>query len=77
MNFFFFFPGELTVNGIPVQSVSPLRDGTLVFLLNDFLFDHRERLVEAFANITGSSSKPEEAEGKAVELSFFYKKLIG
>ncbi|KAK8733853.1 hypothetical protein OTU49_006211 [Cherax quadricarinatus] len=47
--------GLISVNGVPVEVIEILTDGTQVYTLTDFLFDHRARVDEAFDKLTSSS----------------------
>ncbi|KAG7156458.1 hypothetical protein Hamer_G020770, partial [Homarus americanus] len=46
--------GEITVNGVEVRQVEQLLDGTVVYTLDNLLFDHRTQVQEAFANLIQS-----------------------
>ncbi|XP_045625557.2 titin homolog isoform X2 [Procambarus clarkii] len=43
--------GTVSVNGIPIETAEELTDGTQVYILTDFLFDHRARVGEAFERL--------------------------
>ncbi|XP_042890298.1 uncharacterized protein LOC122265196 isoform X2 [Penaeus japonicus] len=49
--------GRISVNGVPVEAVEVLDDGTLVYTLATFLFDHRHRVQEAFDKLAAQSGK--------------------
>ncbi|XP_047483842.1 uncharacterized protein LOC125035460 isoform X2 [Penaeus chinensis] len=43
--------GHFTINGVPVEGVEALEDGTFVYTLADFLFEHRARVDDAFLHL--------------------------
>ncbi|XP_068200239.1 uncharacterized protein [Palaemon carinicauda] len=51
--------GELTVEKIPVRQVLSLEDGTQIYILDDFLFDNRQKVGQIFhARNAGELNKP-------------------
>ncbi|KAK7077246.1 hypothetical protein SK128_015402 [Halocaridina rubra] len=57
--------GNLFINGILVEDIQPLSDGTLVFILNDMLFNHRRLLSIASEELTTNSKHTEDDTGLA------------
>ena len=45
--------GRISVNGVPVRALEILDDGTRVFTLEDFLFDHRARVLQVGDHLRG------------------------
>ncbi|XP_076045763.1 uncharacterized protein LOC143028006 [Oratosquilla oratoria] len=45
--------GDLTVNDVPVEKVTPLEDGTFVYVPATVLFDHKEKVQVAFRQLAG------------------------
>ncbi|ROT67369.1 hypothetical protein C7M84_014548 [Penaeus vannamei] len=43
--------GHFTINGVPVEGAEALEDGTFVYTLADFLFEHRARVDDAFLHL--------------------------
>ncbi|XP_063591584.1 uncharacterized protein LOC134768747 [Penaeus indicus] len=43
--------GKLTINDVPVKMIEILSDGTQVYTLADFLFEHRARVDDAFLHL--------------------------
>ncbi|XP_069986257.1 uncharacterized protein [Penaeus vannamei] len=49
--------GKLTINGVPVKMIEILSDGTQVYTLADFLFEHRARAHDGRSSCTSSASR--------------------